>query len=458
MGDSEEHAKPEEKQPAEDIIKLTDDEGITKKVLKAGEGWKTPTSGCEVKVHYVGTLLDGTKFDSSRDRSDPFSFTLGVGQVIKGWDTGVASMKKGEVAVLTCTAEYAYGKAGSPPKIPPNATLQFEVELISWTDGEKDISEKKDHGILKKINKNGDGWETPKEEAKVTIKISGKVHEGAEFEPEHTVNFVFGEDQLSAALETAIGTMKKGEQATITFQPAYGFGAAGNAEKGVPPNAVLIYEIELLDFQKEKESWDMDTTEKIGAATKRKEEGNTLFKESKFGRATKKYKKALTFVDSDYGVADEDKDKFKQLKLLLFLNVAACKLHTKDYGGVKENCNKALEIDPKNVKALLRRAKAYIDSDDWDLARHDIKKVLEQDANNNDAKVELARLNKKVAEHTSKEKKAFGGMFERLSKLSTEHEEKKSAAEKAATEKEKVATEKEKAATEKAAENEKSEA
>jgi len=410
-------AKVEEAEAEE--IKLTEDGGITKKILKKGEGWKTPTTGGDVKVHYVGTLLDGTKFDSSRDRGDPFSFTLGVGQVIKGWDTGVASMLKGEVALLTCKSEYAYGKAGSPPKIPPNATLQFEVELISWTEGEKDVSEKKDGGILKKINKNGEGWETPKEESKVTIKISGKVQGGAEFEPEHTISFVFGEEQLSAALETAVGTMKKGEQATFTIAPSYGFGAAGDTEKGVPPNAVLLYEIEVVDFEKEKESWDMDTEEKINAATKRKEEGNSLFKDSKFARATKKYKRALTYVDSDYGVAEEDKDKFKQLKLLLYLNVAACKLQSKDYAGVKENCNKALEIDSNNIKALLRRGKMYIDVDDWDLARNDIKRVLELDANNADAKKELVRLNKKVTDHNTKEKKAFGGMFEKLSKLST---------------------------------------
>jgi FK506-binding protein 4/5 len=83
-------------------------------------------------VHYVGTLLDGTKFDSSRDRGEPFTFTLGAGHVIKGWDVGVASMKEGELANLICRHDYAYGESGSPPTIPPNATLKFEVELLGW--------------------------------------------------------------------------------------------------------------------------------------------------------------------------------------------------------------------------------------------------------------------------------------------------------------------------------------
>ncbi len=86
---------------------------------------------CSAAVHYTGRLLDGTVFDSSKERNDPFVFKIGAGQVIKGWDEGVATMKVGEHAFLTCGPEYAYGARGSPPKIPANATLIFEVWLLS---------------------------------------------------------------------------------------------------------------------------------------------------------------------------------------------------------------------------------------------------------------------------------------------------------------------------------------
>jgi len=91
--------------------------------------------GDTVKVHYTGKLMNGTKFDSSRDRGDPFQFTLGQGMVIKGWDEGVVGMKKGGKRKLTIPADKAYGPVGSPPKIPANAALVFEIELVEIVGG-----------------------------------------------------------------------------------------------------------------------------------------------------------------------------------------------------------------------------------------------------------------------------------------------------------------------------------
>lgn len=97
--------------------------------IREGAGTEA-TAGKTVSVHYVGTLTDGSKFDSSRDRGDPFTFKLGAGQVIKGWDQGVAGMKIGGMRKLTISHELAYGDRGYPPVIPPRATLVFEVELL----------------------------------------------------------------------------------------------------------------------------------------------------------------------------------------------------------------------------------------------------------------------------------------------------------------------------------------
>ncbi|TMW61057.1 hypothetical protein Poli38472_014518 [Pythium oligandrum] len=107
--------------------------GFDIETIKPGDGVNFPKPGNTVRVHYVGTLTNGNKFDSSRDRGRPFEFKLGAGQVIRGWDEGVALLSKGQVAKLTLPFEYAYGEQGYPPIIPPRATLIFEVELISFS-------------------------------------------------------------------------------------------------------------------------------------------------------------------------------------------------------------------------------------------------------------------------------------------------------------------------------------
>jgi len=112
-----------------DANTVTTDSGLKYVQLKEGTG-ATPKPGQTVSVHYTGTLENGTKFDSSRDRGKPFSFKLGAGQVIKGWDEGISNMKVGERRQLIIPPDLGYGARGAGGVIPPNATLIFDVELL----------------------------------------------------------------------------------------------------------------------------------------------------------------------------------------------------------------------------------------------------------------------------------------------------------------------------------------
>ena len=153
-----------------DYLDVSGDGGCLKKVLSEGSG-SFPMAGQEVIAHYTGTLDDGTEFDSSRKRGKEFIFTLGRGNVIKGWDIGFASMRKGEKAILRCRSDYAYGSSGQG-KIPANATLNFDVELINFRDKKKEK------------------WEMTDEE-KISL-ATGKKDEGTEF---------FKEKRFGEALE-----------------------------------------------------------------------------------------------------------------------------------------------------------------------------------------------------------------------------------------------------------------
>jgi peptidylprolyl isomerase len=264
-------------------------------------------------------LKDGTKFDSSVDRNDPFKFQLGQGSVIKGWDIGFASMKKGEKAVLTITSQYGYGDRGSPPKIPGGATLIFEVELLDF-------------------------------------------------------------------------------------------------------------------FPKKKEMWEMSDKEKIEEAMKCKDKGNAAYKAKDFDEAASQYQEGLKFVKDGPG------DEAKSLCASLWGNASIVLLKKKDYAEVIKYCTNILDMDAKNVKALVRRGTslslslfnilnnnnnnnnththtgtAHSRASNFKLATADFVKANELDPKNKTVKKEYKILKTRVKEAKAKAKSVFGNVFKKAS-------------------------------------------
>jgi len=235
---------------------------------------------------------------------------------------------------------------------------------------------------------------------------------------EDPFEFKTDEEEVIDGLDRAVLNMKKGEVALVTIPPEYAFGSTESKQDiaVVPPNSTVIYEVELVSFVKDKESWDLNNEEKIEAAGKKKEEGNALFKLGKFARASKRYEKAAKYIEYDSSFSEEEKKQSKQLKISCNLNNAACKLKLKDYKQAEKLCTKVLELDSQNVKALYRRVQAYIQLADLELAEADIKKALEIDPDNRDVKLEYKTLKEKIKEYNKKDAKFYSNMFAKMTK------------------------------------------
>jgi len=290
---------------AEDVegwvdVSLAQDGGVLKKVtFEASADSSTPEDGSEVRAHYTGTLeSDGSKFDSSRDRGQEFKFRIGQGQVIRGWDEGFASMKVGEKAILKCREDYAYGTQGSPPNIPPKATLLFDVELLGW---------------------------------------------------EH------------------------------------------------PP----------------KQKWEMTPEEKVEKAKDLKAEGTENFKLKNWALAAAAYGDAVGYLDEM--VQDGGDDELLGLFTSCLGNAAQCYINLEDYAGAIGSANKVLEQDISNVKCLYRRGLSRMKLGLLAEAKKDLMAAYKLEPDNKSVKVALKKLKEASAATKAKEKKAFGGMFGKVS-------------------------------------------
>ena len=258
------------------------DGGILKEIIREGSG-DMPQPGDNVVVHYVGTLTDGSKFDSSRDRDEKFTFQVGRGSVIKGWDQGIPTMKRGELSKFTIRGDYAYGEHGSPPKIPGNATLIFEIELFDF-HGE-DLSEPKDKSILRRVLTKGQGYATPNDGAQVVIDLIGRDKTGRVFDERKDVAFELGDGanhNIIEGIEFALTKFKKEERSVLDIKARRAWGATGNKEFGIPENTDVTYEIELKSFEKAPDSWQLNGQEKLEQSEKLKNRGAEFFKVNSF--------------------------------------------------------------------------------------------------------------------------------------------------------------------------------
>ncbi|MEO1513574.1 MAG: FKBP-type peptidyl-prolyl cis-trans isomerase [Bacteroidota bacterium] len=233
-----------------------------------GEG-ANPTATDIIKAHYRGSLLDGSEFDSSYKRDKPFDFKLG--RVIEGWKEAIPLMGRGGKGTFLIPSELAYGKRGAGKDIPPNSVLRFDIELLDfYSESEakdrrkeeqkqaitKYVTEKAwsdvkvtDSGIHYIIENPGSGEARPSASSKVKAHYSGSLLDGTVFDSSYKRKKPL-EFQLSGVIrgwQEAIPLLARGGKGTfvIPSELAYGERGAGGV---IPPNSILVFEIELIDF------------------------------------------------------------------------------------------------------------------------------------------------------------------------------------------------------------------
>jgi len=402
--------------PGPNAVDITpnQDGGVMKEIITEGKGEEKPMTGDVVTVHYVGKLTDGSGFDSSRDRGEKFDFSLGKGQVIKGWDIGVATMKLGERCNLFIKSEYGYGETGSPPKIPGGATLVFDVELFEFKG--EDITADKDGGVVKRMIVKGEGFDNPNDGALVDVTLKGWKSDGTLFDERSALSFEIGEGlehNIPKGIELGLEKMKRQETAELNISNQYTF-TKGWPEKGVAAGESVKYQVQLNSFEKSKENWQLDAGQKLEQAKIFKTKGTNFFKASKFEIAAAKYKKIIDFLEHEISLKGDEEEERKALLQAGRLNLALCKIKLGDALGAKDVCDKVIEENRDVEKAWFRRGECHFLLNDWEQAKTDFEQASRLDPSNKAVKNKVAICEHKIKQYKQKEKALFANMFDKF--------------------------------------------
>ncbi|XP_078430511.1 70 kDa peptidyl-prolyl isomerase-like [Wolffia australiana] len=398
------------------VVDVCKDGGIVKKILLRGEGGK-PGDLDEVTVKYRVLLPDGSVH---AEALDGVQFYINMGHLCPALPKILKTMEKGEKATVTVQPQYAFGENGRDGlnrccSIPPSTAVLIDLELVSFHLVVDVVGDLK---VVKKILKEGEGHCLPNDGATVTVRYTGKLEDGTIFEKfglngEEPLQFILDEELVITGLDRSLATMAKGEVSLITVKPEYGYGSSlAKAQlSDIPASSTLIYEVEMLDFTKEKELWELNFQERIEVAEKLKEKGNSLVKIGRYQLAAKRYDKAIESI-SDTGPFSSDEEKLSgALRVSCWLNKALCSLKLKDFRGAIVSCSKVLEVESCNVKALFRRAQAYLENYDLDLAELDLKKGLEIDPLNREMRVMHKLVKDRRVEKNKTDAQFFANMF-----------------------------------------------
>jgi tetratricopeptide (TPR) repeat protein len=297
----------------------------------------------------------------------------------------------------------------------------MEISLLGWKKVERVTD---DGAVVKKTLVDTTEWQRPNDGAKCVVTYEARLADGTVFDrrgEDNPLHFTVDEEEVPEGLELAVCKMKKGEVALVTVAPKHAFAATGAPAGGdrgllaaVPPEATVTYEVTLQSFEKSKETWEMDVSEKVEAALALKERGNAAFKAGRFDRAVKMWGRAMQAIEYDNSFDKESRRDTRGVKRSCNLNLAAAHLKAGRPVDARKAADKVLEDDGFNLKALYRRAQAYMATSDFLEAEMDLRKGLGQEPDNTDFKALLRRLRTSQAAASKKEAELWSSTFQKM--------------------------------------------
>jgi len=273
------------------------------------------------------------------------------------------------------------------------------------------------------------------------VHLIGK-YNGQVFE-DRDVEFVLGEGEVAGIIEgveIALQRFLKGEKSKLLIKSKYAFKEEGNPKYNIPPNADVEYEVELQNFEKvisiieaeflilssktfliiecnylqETSIWSMKPSEKIEQAKMQKEKGTKYLTSDKINLAIKVYQKVFKYLNGESGFEDDLKKEKDSLLVAAHLNLALCYLKTNENLLARDECTKALELDPQNEKALFRRGQAHLGLASPEIAINDFQEVLKVQPKNTAASKQILICNSLIKKQLAKEKKLYANMFDKF--------------------------------------------
>eukprot|EP00485_Elphidium_margaritaceum_P023493 CAMPEP_0202712720 /NCGR_PEP_ID=MMETSP1385-20130828/44496_1 /ASSEMBLY_ACC=CAM_ASM_000861 /TAXON_ID=933848 /ORGANISM="Elphidium margaritaceum" /LENGTH=558 /DNA_ID=CAMNT_0049372831 /DNA_START=28 /DNA_END=1704 /DNA_ORIENTATION=+ len=399
---------------------LTHDHGVKKIVLHKGWGKPAP-DGSDASIRYVGRFQDTQRvFEDNTKQNPPFKFLVGHFRVIRALDIAVQAMQIGEKCILRTSARWAYGEKGEGRKIAPNKDLDYELEVVDWSDWKR-VNNRDD--VRKRVLNQGEGdmYDVPDASAICDITYTAQVGEDDDAKYAHEVfscgrhiGFMVDDDPtFPAGLHEAVKSMNKYEIAEFKVMPALGYGEKGAAELGIAGNAILCYRVHMHNYQNLMSRWKMEPEQLFEVGQRFKDKAREYFELGDYNYAFQRYEKALEYFEADEKMDAQEKQEAGKQILLVHNNLAMIHLKRGEYVECVRECNKVLSVHRTNVKAWCRKGQSRMMLSEYKKAHEDLKYALSLDVDNTFIKKMLRQNRKLKQRYVANQKKLYGGMFDR---------------------------------------------